>query len=244
MTIGLDSPAAYYIDRREKDLISRLLKPSEGERVLDVGCRAGDYLRFFREKGCSVTGIDPSPKMVDMARKNLGQRADLSPGDCEDLPFSDNEFDLVTLIFPDPSCNLRNMIQEAVRVCRGRVFIGTANRYSLSLAQSGTKTPLCPHENVCISSIPGLIRGIRTALPDTVIEWGSVIFLPPKWYPAASFLEEKTPVIKNPFGSFIGLAFPVVFTRITVQDPLGDTAKTKAAGTFPAPGPARRRESP
>jgi len=118
------------------------------------------------------------------------------------------------------------------------------NRYSLSLAQSGPKTALCPYKNARIASIPGLIRVIRGALPDTAIEWGSVIFFPPKWYPAASFLEERTPVIKNPFGSFIGLAFPVVFTHITVQDPLGDAAKAKAAGTFPAPGPARRREIP
>jgi len=88
------------MDRREKELIQSLLKPMDGERLLDVGCGAGEHLRFFREKGCSVTGTDPSQHMLDMAREKLGQRADLCPGNCEDLPFSDNEFDIVTLLFP------------------------------------------------------------------------------------------------------------------------------------------------
>ncbi len=243
MTIGLRSPATYYIDRREKDLIHWLLRPVEGERLLDVGCGAGDHLRFFRGKGCSVTGVDPSQDMLDMARQRLGQRADLCPGTCEDLPFSDNEFDVVTLIFPDPAHNLQSAIHEAVRVCRGRIFLGTINRYSLSSAQGEKRAALHPHKNGRSSSIPELIRLVRSALPDTTIEWGSVLFFPPTWYPASSFLEERVPVLKNPFGSFIGLSFPVVYTRMTVQDPLGETAKAKTAGRYPAPGAARRRTS-
>lgn len=241
MTTELRSPARYYIDKREKGLIHRLLRPVEGERLLDVGCGAGDYLRFFRGKGCSVTGVDPSDEMLDVARKRLGQRADLCPSDCVDLPFSDNEFDIVTLIFPDPAHNLKNTIHEAVRVCRGRIFIGTFNRYSLASAQGGKRAAVHPDKNGRASSIPELIRLVRATLPDTAIEWGSVLFFPPTWYPAVSFVEERIPVPKNAFGSFIGLAFPVVYTRITVQDPLGKRAKAKATGGYPAPGAARRR---
>ncbi|MDD5723012.1 MAG: class I SAM-dependent methyltransferase [Syntrophales bacterium] len=243
MTIGLRSPATYYIDRREKDLIQRLLRPVDGERLLDVGCGEGDYLRFFRGKGCSVTGVDPSQDVLDMARKRLGQRVDLCPGTCEDLPFSDNEFDVVTLIFPAPAQNLRNTIHEAVRVCRGRIFLGTINRYSLSSIQGEKGAALHPRKNGCPSSIPELIRLVRSALTDTAIEWGSVLFFPPTWYPFASVLEERIPVVKNPFGSFIGLSFPVVYTRMTVQDPLGKREKAKVAGGYPAPGAARRRTS-
>ncbi len=178
-----------------------------------------------------------------MARKRLGQRADLCPGTCEDLPFSDNEFDIVTLIFPDPAHNLRDMIHEAVRVCSGRIFIGAINRYSLSSIQGEKSAALHPDKNKCSSSIPELIRLVRSALPDTAIEWGSVLFFPPMWYPAAASVEEKTPVVNNPFGSFIGLSFPVVYTLMTVQDPLDKAAKAKAASGYPAPGAARRRTS-
>jgi SAM-dependent methyltransferase len=239
MSTELQSPLQYYIDRREKELIQRLLNPVEGERLLDVGCGSGNHIRFFRSKGCSVTGVDPSRHMLDLARKNLGERAELCPGDYEDLPFSDNEFDIVTLIFPDSACNLQNAIHEAIRVCRGRIFFGTKNRYSSTGAHGMEKTT--PYRNAHPSSIPELIRLIRRALPDTTIEWGSVIFFSSKWHPAISSIEERIPVMKNPFGSFIGLAFPVTYNRITVQDPLGNTSKAKAKGGYPAPGVASRR---
>ena len=229
------------MDRREKELIQRLLKPMDGERLLDVGCGAGEHLRFFREKGCNVTGTDPSQHMLDMAREKLGQRADLCPGNCEDLPFSDNEFDIVTLIFPYSAYNLRNMINETIRVCSGRVFLGAINRYSPASAYGMEKTALHSYGSSHTSSIPEMIRLIRSALSDTRIKWGSVISFPPRWYPSISFFEEKIPAMKNPFGSFIGLAFPVTSHRITIQDPLGEASKAKAAGRYPEPGAARRR---
>jgi len=102
-------------------------------------------------------------------------------------------------------------------------------------------TALHPHTSGHPSSIPELIRLVRSVLPDTAIEWGSVLFFPPTWYPAASSVEEKIPIMKNAFGSFVGLAFPIVYTRMTVQDPLGEPAKAKPAGRYPAPGAARKR---
>jgi len=217
----------------------RLLKPVEGERLLDIGCGSGTYSRFFRGKGCDVTGVDPSQHMLDLARRKLGERAELCPGDYEDLPFSDNEFDIVTLIFPDSACNLQNAINEAIRVCRGRIFLGTRNRYSPTSAHGKMKT--MPYRDAHPSSIPELIRLIRLTLPDTTIRWGSVIFLSSKWHPAVSAIEERIPVMKNPFGSFIGLAFPVTYNRITVQDHLGNSSKAKAKGRYPEPGVASRR---
>lgn len=241
MATELQSLSKYYLDRREKDLILRLLKPVDGERLLDMGCGSGNYLLFFRRNGCNVTGTDSSRHMLDLARKNLGGRAELElcPDNYEGLPFSDNEFDIVTLIFPDPACNLQNAINEAVRVCRGRIFFGTINRLSSTSAHRMAATT--PLRNTRPSIIPELTRLIRLTLPDTTIKWGSTVFFPPEWYPAASYFEERIPVMKNPFGSFIGLAFPVTYNRITVQDPLGNESKAKATRGYPTPGPARRR---
>ena len=39
--------------------------------------------------------MDLSPSMVDLARKKLGDRADLRLGDAAEMPFADNSFDLV-----------------------------------------------------------------------------------------------------------------------------------------------------
>ena len=128
--------AGRYLDGRIKSLILDLAAPRAGERLLDIGCGSGDHLSLFRKKGCDVTGIDPSPFLLDLARQRLEHRAELRLGRAEDLPFSDNEFDIVTLITSleftdDPG----RAVAEAIRVCRGRVFIGVMNRYSLIGAQ-------------------------------------------------------------------------------------------------------------
>lgn len=235
------SQTGYYVDKREKELIEQLLKPMDGERLLDVGCGSGNYLRFFRRKGCSVTGSDPSQRMLDIAREKLGQRADLCLGSCEDLPFSDNEFDIVTMIFPDPACDLKNAIHEAIRVCRGRIFLGTANRFYPTAEYASQKAELYSYGRSHSSSIPEMIQLVKSALSNTKIQWGSVIFFPPRWYPALSYVEEKIPAIKNPFGSFIGLVFPVTYGTMTIQDPLGKLSKEKRADRYFEPGTASRR---
>ena len=125
-----------YLDGRVKSLILDLTAPRAGERLLDVGCGSGEHLGLFRRKGCDVTGIDPSSFLIDQAGQRLRSRAELRTGPAEDLPFSDNEFDIVTLInslefSDDPGL----AVAEAIRVCRGRVFIGVMNRYSLIGAQ-------------------------------------------------------------------------------------------------------------
>src|SRR5512138_3337781 len=92
------TPAGRYLDGRVKSLILDLTAPRAGERLLDVGCGSGEHLALFRQKGCDVTGIDTSPILIDQASQRLRSRAELRIGPAEDLPFSDNEFDIVTLI--------------------------------------------------------------------------------------------------------------------------------------------------
>ena len=234
----LKSPAGYYVDSREKKLILDLLAPKEGERLLDVGCKTGNHLFFLRRAGCNVTGLDSSPYMLDIARKKLGNKVDFHSGSPEDLPFSDNEFDIVTLIY----ClefveNPQKTIDEAIRVSRERVFIGFLNKYSLTTAQRKEKGIFHSSlHNFGIGKITGMIK---SKLSHTSIKWGSVIFLPLGWYPFATGLEECIPATKNPFGSFIGLTFPVTYSHITIQDPLKEALKAGAGGEQRMPGAAK-----
>jgi len=69
--------------------------PKEGMRVLEVGCGTGTNLELFAEAGCEVAGVDLSQSMMDLAKKKLGDRADLRLGDAAEMPFADNSFDLV-----------------------------------------------------------------------------------------------------------------------------------------------------
>ena len=56
----------------ERRLYDAVLKPSD--RILLVGCGAGRDLLALREMGYEVTGLDPTPELVDQARQNLARR--------------------------------------------------------------------------------------------------------------------------------------------------------------------------
>jgi SAM-dependent methyltransferase len=66
-----------------------------GQRVLDIGCGVGAFLRLVAGRGGVPHGIDASEALVALARSRL-PGADLRVGEMEDLPYDDASFDLVT----------------------------------------------------------------------------------------------------------------------------------------------------
>ena len=56
-----------FVWRGGEDLIS-LLAPQPGERILDVGCGAGQLTARLAESGARVTGLDSSAAMLEQAR--------------------------------------------------------------------------------------------------------------------------------------------------------------------------------
>src|SRR5260221_5817679 len=65
----------------ERPATLSLLPPVAGQHVLDAGCGPGAYCDWLAAHGASVVGIDSSPKMVALARRRLGARADIRQGD-------------------------------------------------------------------------------------------------------------------------------------------------------------------
>jgi SAM-dependent methyltransferase len=69
-----------------------------GARLLEVGCGMGTDLLQFARGGAEVTGIDLTPRSIEISRQHLalyGQRGDFANADCERLPFADQSFDVV-----------------------------------------------------------------------------------------------------------------------------------------------------
>ncbi|MFK0292489.1 class I SAM-dependent methyltransferase [Streptomyces sp. NPDC090442] len=65
-----------------------------GRRILDAGCGSGPLSAALRDRGAVVTGIDASAGMLTLARRRLGDDADLHQVDLRDrLPFGDGAFD-------------------------------------------------------------------------------------------------------------------------------------------------------
>jgi SAM-dependent methyltransferase len=65
-----------------------------GQRVLDVGCGVGAFLRLVSDRGAIPFGLDASEGLLELARRRLPD-ADLRVGDMESLPYDDDSFDLV-----------------------------------------------------------------------------------------------------------------------------------------------------
>ncbi|PRW65323.1 class I SAM-dependent methyltransferase [Actinopolyspora mortivallis] len=66
------SPANAYYDR---PAILALAGDVSGRRVLDLGCAAGVLSEQLVARGATVTGVDREPRMVELARARLGDRA-------------------------------------------------------------------------------------------------------------------------------------------------------------------------
>ena len=238
----LETSLGRYIFSRQKELILDLVAPHAGERVLDVSCGTGNHLQFFREKWCSVTGIDPCAETLNIARSKLGEDAELLVGNAEDIPFSDDEFDIVTLInILEIANNPQKVIEEAIRVCRGRVFIGFLNNYSFAGTKQRLKElfgfPLS--QKIRFFSLNEIKIMVGSLIGDVAVKWGSVIYFPGIVYSFSEELEELFPLEKNPLGAFVGLTFPVKYTYRTAQSPIMESFKLNAEARRTAPEAVR-----
>ena len=84
---------AYY----ERPAMLALAGDVAGRRILDAGCGSGPLFAALRDQGAIVTGIDKSAGMVELARRRLGDDADLQVAELgKPLPFPDATFDDVT----------------------------------------------------------------------------------------------------------------------------------------------------
>jgi SAM-dependent methyltransferase len=81
---------AYY----ERPAILALAGDVAGRRILDAGCGSGPLFAALRDRGAIVTGFDKSAGMLALARRRLGDDADLQVADLDrPLPFPDDSFD-------------------------------------------------------------------------------------------------------------------------------------------------------
>lgn len=104
---------------------------SPGDRILDVGCGAGHYLRSLRREidmPFDYTGVDATAHYIELARlawENV-EGVHFHKADVFSLPFQDGEFDIVI------SCNLllhlpsiKVPLYELVRVSKKFIFVRT-----------------------------------------------------------------------------------------------------------------------
>lgn len=116
--------------------LEQILSNLQGKAILDLGCGEGRYVRMLKEKGATVTGIDPVPQFVKHAR-SLDLDSRYVEGRAESLPFADGSFDIVLsyLSFVDIP-DLRAAATEIKRVLRegGQLVVVTISNVASTTA--------------------------------------------------------------------------------------------------------------
>ncbi len=193
----------------ENRLMNQMLQPISGRTVLDIGCGIGMGTMSLLDAGLQVTGIDPSPYMLDIAKSRIGNRVDFHRGIAENLPFGDNEFNysclVTTLEFVE---NPQKTLEEAFRVSRDKIFIGILNPYAIKSIQRRIKGIFATtiYNRARFFSIWEIKQMIHSLLGDVPVLWQSICHFPNPTNPLVNRLEQSKIIRKSPFGTFIGIA--------------------------------------
>jgi SAM-dependent methyltransferase len=182
-------------------LMMDMLEPIPEHHVLGIGCGTGTSLSLFPEKRVQITGLDPSPYMIDIAKKNLGNHVDLHCGSAEDLPFDDNSFHYASMMncleyVNDP----QKAIAEACRVTKDRLFLGVINRYAIKGMATGAI-----YTHARFFSVWELIHIIRTLSGDVPISWRTIGLTSQGFGKISRSIRRSGFIRWYPFGAFIGI---------------------------------------
>ncbi len=112
-----------------RDHAVRILNPSPGERVLEVGIGTGLALPFY-PPSCEIVGIDLSDGMLAKARERVRElglkHVSLSRMDASAMEFPDDSFDAVMAAYVVTAVpDYRKVMLEMIRVCKpgGRIIL-------------------------------------------------------------------------------------------------------------------------
>lgn len=119
----------YFYDGRWRSVAQKIAEHYQlrsGQRVLDVGCGMAHLLFELTQvvPGLIVDGIDISQYALKHAKEEIRDR--LQYGLAQDIPFKDNEFDLVislTTLHNLKVYDLKKAVHEIGRVSKGNSYI-------------------------------------------------------------------------------------------------------------------------
>lgn len=162
-----------------------------GDRILDVGCGTGSLALGCAQRGSRVTGIDISPRMLDVAREKIAaagleERVELREMSAIDLDeaFPEGSFDLVmsSLVFSELSEEeQRFVLRECYHLLRrgGRLAIAdevAPRTWPLRLLSRALRLPLVVLTYVltqtttrAVANLEEKIAGAGFAIRD--VEW-------------------------------------------------------------------------
>lgn len=128
------TPIGRLVKEYESELILELLKPGEGEIILDAGCGTGVFTRDVLSFGSRVVGLDISmPMLIRAGEKTRGYPFYMIAGDMLRLPFPDSTFDkVISITALEFIEDAGECVKELFRVTRegGCIVVATLNSLS------------------------------------------------------------------------------------------------------------------
>jgi SAM-dependent methyltransferase len=184
--------------RRHNQRFRSALRIGPGDRVLDVGCGAGQSTREAARAAPegSVLGVDVSEEMLEVARRRaaeagLGNIA-FEQGDAQSFPFPAGRFDLCisrfgTMFFADPRAAFAN-IARAMRPGGGLALMVWQGRDDNEWA-TAIQDALAPERIAAPSAPPAFSLGDRTVTTDLLTAAG---------FASIAFTDVNEPVFYGP----------------------------------------------
>ncbi|WP_367270499.1 class I SAM-dependent methyltransferase [Ruminococcus sp.] len=149
-----DNAGVYNMCRKDYPDVLAELEKEPFTDLLDCGCGTGPMLTLLHEKYPEkhYTGIDLTPKMIEVAKRKNMKGVELVVGDCENLPFEENSFDVVICCesfhhYPDP----QKFFNSVYRVLRpdGRLILR-----DMTMSSSAVRW-LCNHIEMPLAHLAG-----------------------------------------------------------------------------------------
>jgi len=128
------TPMGTLVKKFEGELLLDLLRPADGERILDAGCGTGVFSLEILSSGPYLIGLDISLPMLRRAgEKAKGYPFEMVLGDISNLPFRENFFDKVVSVTTFEFIeDAKGALGELFRVTKkqGGIVVATLNSLS------------------------------------------------------------------------------------------------------------------
>jgi ubiquinone/menaquinone biosynthesis C-methylase UbiE len=136
-------PIGRYLAERQAAILRDAFAPLDGRSILDVGTGTGRAAVELAAGGATVTGVDASAEMLEVARTramDAGVTLQLGQSDAHDLPFGDRSVDgAVSLRVLMHAIDWRRCVSELCRVSRWRVVVDFPAALSFAALESGAR---------------------------------------------------------------------------------------------------------
>jgi ubiquinone/menaquinone biosynthesis C-methylase UbiE len=168
-----ETPIGRLVKKYESQLVLQMLKPQQGESILDAGCGTGIFTLDVLAAGAQVVGLELSlPMLLRAGRKLEGHLFHMVRGDMKKLPFDVNTFDkTISVTAIEFIADAKTAIGELFRVTKpgGCIVVATLNSLSPWAARRKAKAKedhsvfehalfRSPDELLNLSAVEGVVK--------------------------------------------------------------------------------------